>query len=308
MQFRTAFVTQRLATAALTLWIVVSAVFVMLRLSGDPVRLLLSIDARPEQVEALRRELGLDAPLPTQYARFLGELVRGNLGESLQQRRPALDVVLERLPATLELAAAAFLLAATVGPGLGLVAALRRGTPSDRLAMAFASLLQAGPPFFVGILLILLLTVRLGWLPSSGRGDPDQLVLPAITVGASLLATLARLTRSALLDTLGTDYVRTARAKGLGESVVVRRHALRTATLPLVTVAGLELGGLLSGAIVAEIVFAWPGVGRLAVDAVNSRDYQVVQASVLVIATIFVALNLLVDLSYAILDPRVRDV
>jgi ABC-type dipeptide/oligopeptide/nickel transport system permease component len=308
MQSPAQFVLQRAIRAALTLWIVVSIVFVILRLSGDPVVLLLSPDAPPDQVEALRQDLRLNQPIPVQYAQYFANLAHGDLGTSIRQRRPALSLVFERFPATLQLAVAAFVLASTVGLAVGIVSALKRNTAIDRLAMGFTSVLQSGPAFFVGIILILVFSVRLGWLPSSGRGTPKQLILPMITLSAFTMASLARLSRSALLDVLRNDYIRTARAKGLRESTIVRGHALRNAALPLVTVMGLEVGGLLTGAVITETVFAWPGIGRLAVDAVNTRDYPVVQAVVLVIAVIFVGINFIVDCSYAILDPRVRGV
>lgn len=302
------FIIQRIVRAALTLWLVVSAVFVILRLSGDPVTLLLSPEAPPEQVAALRNRLGLSEPITVQYGKYFANLARGDLGISIRQRQPALHLVLERAPATFQLATVAFVLAAVIGLSLGIVAALRRGSAWDRLAMIFTSGLQSGPTFFIGILLILLFSVRLGWLPSSGRGAPKQLILPAITLSGFTMASLARLSRSALLDVLHNDFIRTARAKGLRERAIVREHALRNAALPLITVAGLEIGGLLTGAVITETVFAWPGVGRLAVDAVSQRDYPVVQASVLFIAGIFVLVNFLVDCSYAMLDPRVRGV
>lgn len=297
---------RRFLRVLVTVWLVVTVVFVILRLSGDPVRLLLGDDATPEQVAALRRELGLDRPIPVQYARYWLALGRGDLGESLRFRRPALDLVFERLPATVRLALTAFLLS-TPGVAIGVLAALSRGGAWDRGAMAAMSALQATPSFFLGILLIFVAAVRLGWLPSSGDEGPRHVVLPAVTLGALTLASLARLTRSSLLEVLRVDYIRTARAKGLSERIVVRRHALRNAALPVVTVLGLELAELLTGTVIVETVFAWPGIGRLAVEAVTARDYPVVQASVLVVSVIFVGVNLLVDWSYVVLDPRLRD-
>jgi len=299
---------QRIVRAVLTLWLVVSVVFFILHFSGDPVALLLSDTATPAQIEALRAQLGLDQPLPIQYAKYLGSLVRGDFGNSLRQRQPAMHLVLARFPATLQLAAAAFLLAAVVGLGMGILAAVYRGRVWDRVAMVFTSIIQSGPPFFIGILLILIFSVRLGWLPSSGRGSFKQLILPAITLSGFTMASLTRLSRSALLDVFRNDYIRTARAKGLRESSILTRHALRNAALPLITVAGLELGGLLTGAVITETVFAWPGIGRLAVNSVGTRDYPVVQAAVLFIAAIFVLINFLIDCSYAMIDPRVRGV
>lgn len=299
---------RRLFRAVLTLWLVVTVVFVILRMSGDPVRLLLPDDATTGEVEALRRDLGLDQPVPVQYLKFLGNLIQGDLGHSLRFDQPALDLVLERFPATLQLALAAFLISAVFGLAIGVITALRRGTVWDRSLMALMGVLQASPSFFLGILLILFFSVRLGWLPTSGTGSPKHLILPALALGALTLASLARLTRSAVLEVLRADYVRTARSKGLAERVVVMRHAFRNAALPIVTVLGIELAVLLTGTVIIETVFAWPGIGRLAVDAVSTRDYPVVQATVLFVTIIFVVVNLAVDLSYLILDPRVRHV
>lgn len=299
---------QRMVRAVLTLWLVVSTVFVILRLSGDPVALLLSDNAPPDQIEALRDQLGLNRSIPVQYGAYFAQMVRGNLGDSIRQRQPALRLVFAKFPATLELASAALALAVTVGLSVGVLAALTQGKIWDRLAMALTSVIQSGPAFFVGIVLILVFSVRLGWLPSSGRGSFKQLILPAITLSGFTMASLARLSRSALLDVFRMEYMRTARAKGLHEPAVIFGHALRNAALPLITVLGLEVGGLLTGAVITETVFAWPGIGRLAVDSVSARDYPVVQAVVLVIAVVFVGINFLVDCSYALIDPRVRGV
>jgi len=300
-------VVPRLGRALVTLWLVVTVVFVVLRFSGDPVRLLLPSDATEAQVQALRVELGLDESIPVQYGRFVLQLVQGDLGESLRFNQPALDLVLTRFPATAQLALVAFAVAAIVGLAIGSLSAFVRGSALDRFAMAVMGFLQAAPSFFLGIMFILLFSVQLGWFPTSGYGKPSQLVLPALTLCALTLASIARITRSSLLETLRTDYVRTARSKGLSERVVWSRHALRNAALPLATMLGLELAQLLSGAVIVETVFAWPGIGRLAIDSVAARDYPVVQAAVLLIASIFVVINLLVDLSYLVLDPRTRN-
>lgn len=305
---RAGLIARRALRSVLTLWLVVTVVFVVLRLSGDPVALLLPDASPPEQRAALRRELGLDRSIPVQYGTYLANLARGDLGVSIRQRRPALDLVSARLPRTLQLAGAAFILAAPIGLGLGVLAALKTGSAWDRSTLVLTTVLQAGPPYFVGILLILCFSLRLGWLPSSGYGSPSHLVLPAIALGAFTVAGLARLTRSAVLDVLRDDYVRTARAKGLTETAIVTRHALRNAALPIVTVLGLEIGGLVTGAVIIETVFAWPGMGRLTVDAVATRDYPVVQAFVLVVSAGFVLINLLVDSSYTLLDPRIRGI
>ena len=297
----------RLGRAAVTLWLVVTVVFVILRLSGDPVGLLLPSDATQEQIRALRVELGLDESIPIQYGRFVGQLARGDLGDSLRFNQPALGLVLDRFPATAQLALVAFVVAATLGLTVGSLTAFARGSALDRLAMAVMGLLQAAPSFFLGLMFILIFSVRLGWLPTSGYGSPSQIVLPAMTLSALTLASIARITRSSLLDILRADYIRTARAKGVAERMVFLRHALRNAALPVATMLGLELAQLLTGAVIVETVFAWPGIGRLAIDSVAARDYPVVQAAVLLIAAIFVVINLLVDLSYLVLDPRTRD-
>lgn len=297
----------RFGRALLTLWLVITVVFVILRSSGDPVRLLLPPNATVLQVEALRKEFGLDQSIPVQYVKFWRELTEGNFGNSMRFNQPAMELVLDRFPATFKLAIAAFAIAALFGLGIGSLTALMRGTVFDRVALALIGILQSAPSFFLGIMFILVFSVHLQWLPTSGYGTWQQLVLPALSLSALTLASIARLTRSSLLDVLRADYVRTARAKGLGEGVIWLRHALRNASLPLVTALGLELAFLLTGAVIVETVFAWPGVGRLAVDAVSTRDYPVVQAAVFLISFIFIGVNLIVDLSYVLLDPRVGD-
>ncbi len=297
----------RLLRAVVTIWLVVTVVFVVLRFSGDPVRLLLPSDAPEAQVEQLRADLGLDQTIPVQYARFIGELVQGNLGDSLRFNQSAIGLVLDRFPATILLALTAFVIAAVVGVAIGSITAFWRGSVLDRLLMALMGLLQSAPAFFLGIMMILLFSVELGWLPTSGYGSPSQLVLPALTLSALTLASIARLTRSSLLDVLRADYIRTARAKGMTEKVVWFRHALRNTALPLTTMLGLQLAELLTGAVIVETVFAWPGIGRLAIDSVAARDYPVVQSVVLLIASLYVVINLLVDLSYLALDPRTRN-
>jgi peptide/nickel transport system permease protein len=285
---------------------VVTLVFVALRLSGDPAATMLPGDASVDELRALRQELGLDRPLALQYLRFLAAAVSGDFGSSFRHQQPALPLVLERLPATLELAFAALLLALAVALPLGIVAAIYRGRPADMLAMAFAVVGQATPYFWMGIMLILIVSVELDWLPTSGRGGLAHLVLPAVTLGTHFAAALARLTRTSMLEVLGQNYVTTARAKGLSEQVVVLAHALKNAAVPVVTLIGLQFGTLLGGAVVTETIFAWPGVGRLAVQSIFARDYPVVQAGVFVLALTFVAINLLVDLLYGLLDPRIR--
>jgi peptide/nickel transport system permease protein len=285
---------------------VVTLAFAALRLSGDPAATMLPGDASVEELVALRHQLGLDGPLWLQYVQFLGGALTGDFGTSFRHQQPALPLVLERLPATLELAGAALALAVALALPLGILAAVYRGRLLDVLAMAFAVVGQATPYFWMGIMLILVVSVELGWLPTSGRGGVERLILPAVTLGTHFAASLARLTRTSMLEVLGQQFVTTARAKGLSERSVVLAHALKNAAVPVVTLIGLQFGTLLGGAVVTETIFAWPGVGRLAVQSVFVRDYPVVQAGVFVLALTFVAINLLVDLLYGVLDPRIR--
>jgi peptide/nickel transport system permease protein len=285
---------------------VVTLVFAALRLSGDPAATMLPGDASVDELGALRRQLGLDRPLWLQYLQFLVGAVTGDFGTSFRHQQPALPLVLERLPATLELAGAALLLAVVVALPLGILAAIHRGRVLDVAAMAFAVVGQATPYFWMGIMLILVVSVELAWLPTSGRGGLERLILPAITLGTHFAASLARLTRTSMLEVFGQQFVTTARAKGLSEWSVVLGHTLKNAAVPVITLIGLQFGTLLGGAVVTETIFAWPGVGRLAVQSVFVRDYPVVQAGVFVLALTFVAINLLVDLLYGVLDPRIR--
>jgi peptide/nickel transport system permease protein len=287
-------------------------VFITMRLSGDPVQLLLR-DGNPteEDIERLRRALKLDRPLAVQYVDFVTGAVRGDFGESLRYRSPALDEVLARMPATIQLSVAAYLFALLVAIPTGIVSAVKRGGLAD-FASRFISLVGVSfPSFWLGLILILLFSVRLKWLPVSGRGDGFEesmkaLVLPAVTLGTAYAATLMRLLRSSLLEVLNQDFIRTARAKGLRDRSVLIRHALRNALIPVVTVAGLQIGFLLSGSVIVEVVFSWPGVGRLVVDSIGQRDYPIVQAAVVLLATALIVINLLVDVLYALIDPRIH--
>jgi peptide/nickel transport system permease protein len=285
---------------------VVTLVFAALRLSGDPAATMLPGDASVEELLALRRQLGLDRALWVQYLQFLAGAVTGDFGTSFRHQQPALTLVLERLPATLELAGAALLLAVSLALPLGILAAVYRGGIVDVVAMAFAVVGQATPYFWMGIMLILVVSVELAWLPTSGRGGLERLILPAVTLGTHFAASLARLTRTSMLEVFGQQFVTTARAKGLSEWNVVLGHMLKNAAVPVITLIGLQFGTLLGGAVVTETIFAWPGVGRLAVQSVFVRDYPVVQAGVFVLALTFVGINLLVDLLYGVLDPRIR--
>ena len=300
------FVARRLLHTALVTLGVVTLAFVALRLSGDPAATMLPGDASVDELRDLRHALGLDRPLHVQYVVFLGGAVRGDFGDSFRHQQPAFGLVLERLPATLELAFAALLLAVAVALPLGIVAAIYRGRAVDMLAMGFAVVGQATPYFWMGIMLILVVSVELGWLPTSGRGGWPHLILPAVTLGTHFAASLARLTRTSMLEVLGQNFVTTARAKGLGEPRVVLAHALKNAAVPVVTLIGLQFGTLLGGAVVTETIFAWPGIGRLVVEAIFNRDFPIVQGVVLVVSLAFVIVNLLVDVVYVLIDPRIR--
>jgi peptide/nickel transport system permease protein len=298
---------RQIVQAAIVLLNVSLVVFVLVRIvPGDPARLMLGMEASEEAVQAARAQFGFDRPLYVQYAQFVGGALRGDLGQSVRFRRPVGDLLRESFPATLELALAATVIALLLAVPAGIYAAVHRDGVLDRLLMAGALIGQAMPIFWLGIMLITLFSVKLGWLPTSGRGSLAQLIMPSVTLSTYVMALLARLTRSNMLDVLREQYVRTARAKGLRETVIVHKHALMSAALPIVTVLGLQVGALLSGAVVTETVFNWPGIGTLALRAIQQRDYPVVQGVVLVSAALFVLINGMVDLAYRYLDPRVR--
>ena len=302
----TTYVVRRLAQSVIVLLGISVVVFVILHLTGDPTLLMLPPDATAEEVARFRRAMGFDDPLPVQYWRFLKGVLRGDFGNSLRHDEPALALVFERMPATLELTAVALGVALVLAIPAGIVSAVFRNTVLDYVSTVVALLGQAMPTFWLGIMLILVFSVGLQALPSSGRGGAANLVLPAITLGLFTSARIMRLTRSGMLEVLGQDYVRTARAKGVGERRVVWKHALKNASIPVITIVGLELGTLLGGAVITETIFAWPGVGRLSVQAIYNRDYPLVQAAVFVLASTFVMVNLVVDLLYTHLDPRIR--
>jgi peptide/nickel transport system permease protein len=308
----TQYIIRRILQAFLVMFGVTFLVFVVMFQAGDPVILMASPDASQEEIENLRRNLGLDRPWYIQYADFLGGAVRGDFGNSLRQGQPVFDLVMERIPATLQLAVSAFVFSVVISIPVGVISATKRNSIYDNVAMGFALLGQSLPVFFLGVMLIWIFGFVFGWLPSAGRGDPDvvsrlrHLILPAITLGTFSLAQNARLVRSSLLEVLGLDYVKTARAKGISEYHVIMRHALRNALIPVVTVIGIQFGALLGGAVITETVFAWPGIGRLLIQAINQQDFPLAVGAVTIIALIFVVLNLIVDLTYGFLDPRVR--
>jgi ABC-type dipeptide/oligopeptide/nickel transport system permease component len=297
---------RRLGRAIFALWGISTIVFVVLRLSGDPAMLLLPQEASVEDVLRLRHDLGLDEPLVLQYLTFLGNTAVGNFGESLRHREPAMSLVRSHLWATMELSLAAFCIAAVVAVPLGLLAAVWPHSLGDQAVMTLTLIGQSAPTFWIGIMLILAFGLELRWFPIGGRGTLAHLVMPALTLGAFAMASIARLTRSAMLDVLQLDYINTARAKGLSDGRVLWKHALKNAAIPVVTIMGLQFGALLGGAVVTETVFSWPGIGRLAIQGIYNRDYPVVQASVFIAAAFFVMINFLVDLLYTILDPRIR--
>lgn len=299
--------TRRLLSTAIVVLGVVVLVFLLIHLiPGDPVDVMLGEAATAADREALRHQLGLDRPLAVQLGDYLSGLVQGDLGQSLQQRRPITELLAERIPATLELALAALAFTLLLALPLGLLAAVRRNSGWDRGAMAFSLLGVSIPNFWLGPLLILLFAVGLGWLPVSGRDAPGALILPALTLGLSLAAVLSRMVRSSVLEVLGEDFIRSAYARGLSTRQVLTRHALPNALLPVITVLGLQLGTLLAGAVITEVVFGWPGLGSLTIEAIQGRDYPLVQACVLLISLSYVLVNALTDLLYAGIDPRIR--
>ena len=301
------FFLRRLAILIPTVLGAITLVFFFLHMiPGDPVEVMLGETAQQADKERLREELGLNLPLHVQYGNFLIKIAHGDLGESYFYRRPAAQVIAERIPATVELALVAFVVAGLIAIPLGIIAALREGTTVDNVSVLFSLVGVSMPNFWLGPLLIILFSLKLGWFPVSGRTGLASLVLPAVTLGIALAALLSRMTRASLLERLGEDYLTVARAKGLPEWKVILKHALRNALIPVITVMGLQIGVLLSGAIITENVFAWPGVGTLLINAIEARDYPMVQGCVLLISLSYVVVNLVTDLAYALADPRIR--
>ena len=299
---------QQLLDTLIVLFGVSTLVFLLLALiPGDPVDVVLGESAHAADRTAMREALGLDRPLVQRWGLFYADLARGDLGESLVRRQPVADLLLQRLPATLQLAAAAFLLVLFTAMPLGILAARFRGRWPDRMAQGIALIGVSIPNFWLGPLLVLLFSIGLGWTPVSGNVEPGSLILPAVTLGLSMAAITTRMVRSSLLETVSQPFVRTAYCKGLGETSVMLRHSLPNAMLPVITILGLQLGSLLAGAVITEVVFAWPGIGSLLVDAIRQRDYPLVQGIVLFIALSYVLVNRLSDLLSAWLDPRIRD-
>ena len=296
----------RLLRALITIFLVLSFAFVILRLSGDPAMLIMSPDAPPEALEAFRRGWGLDAPLWKQYLGFFMNLLQGNFGQSMRDSSPAMDLVIERIPATLAITLPAFALKLLIGIPAGVFAALHRNSLADRLVMSLSVAGYTIPSFVLGLVLVLIFAVGLGWLPSGGNLTWQHAILPIVTLSLGGAAVLARFTRSAMLEVMGQPYIRTASAKGLLWRHVVRGHALPNAAIPTVTVVGFMVGSLIAGAVVVESVYSWPGAGRLLVSAVANRDLAVVQCLLLLVAATMVSANLLVDALYGLIDPRLR--
>ncbi len=301
------FLLSRLASALIVVLGVSCLVFFFIHMvPGDPVEVMLGESAQPADREALRQSLGLDQPILVQMGHYFGNLLQFNLGTSLYSQRPITDMLLERMPATAQLACASLLVAVLIAFPLGVLAAVRKGSHWDQGAMGLSLVGVSVPNFLMGPILILVFSLWLGWFPVSGRNGIESLILPALTLGSAMAAILSRMVRATLLETLNEDYIRTARAKGLNESVVVWKHAMRNALLPVITLLGLQLGVLLGGAVITEVVFSWPGLGSLTIEAIQKRDYPVVQACVLLISLTYVVVNTLTDLVYGWLDPRVR--
>ena len=301
------YISIRLLFALPALWLILTMVFLLAHIvPGDPVAQMLGEGARADDLTQLRHALGLDLPLPVQYGRYLTGVAHGNLGESFRFQQPVLKVVAEHYPATLELAVVALLICALIGIPAGVLAAHKRGERTDHAVAVLTLFGLSVPNFALGPVLILLFSVVLGWLPVSGRGGVSHLILPAFTLGAALAAILTRMVRTSVIEELSADYVRTARSKGVSESGVLFRHALRNALIPILTILGLQFGTLLAGTIVTESIFSWPGIGRLAVQAIGARDYPLLQGCILLIAVSYVVVNLLTDFIYAVVDPRVR--
>jgi peptide/nickel transport system permease protein len=302
----TRFFISRLLQALFAIFVAVSVVFVLTRVTGDPVLLFLPQDVAPRDIEAFRQRLGFDRPVYEQYWRFLWDAAQGDFGNSLRYNEPAFRLVLERVPNTLQLGLCALIVTAIISVPLGIIAAVHRGGLIDRVIITVISIGQAVPGFWLGLILIWVFSVQLGWLPTSGRGTWQHFVLPTLTLTAFSASRIARVTRTSILEVLRLDYIRTARSKGLTNQRVLSKHVLKNASIPIVTVFGLDAGALLGGAVVAETIFAWPGMGRYLVDALLARDFPIVIVGVLLTSALYLTINLVVDVAYAWLDPRIK--
>ncbi len=300
------YVLNRLVQALAVIWLVSVFVFILARLSGDPLALLVPAEATKQEMEEIKKQYGFDKPLYDQYWIFISRALKGDLGNSLRMRQPALDLYFQKLPATLELAGASFFLAILVGLPVGVFSAIKPGGKMDRFGKILALLGQSTPAFWVGIMIILLLSVNWKLLPAGGRDEITSLLMPAFTLGWYSMAAMTRLTRSGMLDVLDSEYIKLARIKGVPEILVIIKHAFKNAAIPILTFMSLQLIILLSGSIIVEVIFAWPGIGTLAVNAIFARDYPVIQTIVLITSVLYILTNLGVDILYAVLDPRIR--
>ena len=300
------FIATKVLRAIITLWMVVSFIFIILRVSGDPTDTMLPDDADAEMIEYYEQEWGLDRPLPEQYLLYFVSVFRGNLGISFKDDRDAVEVVTERIPMTLRLGLASLIFGLCFGIPLGIYAALHRNSLADRLAMGLAVFGYAIPNFFLGILLILLFSLTLGWLPSSGSATGWHMIMPVITLGTGGAGSLARFSRSAMLEVMNQAYMRTSRAKGVPRLRRIIVHAIPNAAIPVVTVLGFKIGGLISGSLITESIFAWPGVGRVAVEAVNQNDFMLITGTVFIFTFLYLVMSLVADILYTIVDPRIR--
>jgi peptide/nickel transport system permease protein len=300
-----AYIARRFLQSLVVILGVIIITFLISRVLGDPVALLLPPEATPEQRAYLTKDLGLDRPLYIQLVVYVSKVARGDFGLSFRHQEPAMKLLLDRIPASLYLSLIATLISVSIALPLGIISAIKRGTIFDQIGMSLALLGQSIPAFWAGIMMILLFAVKLGWFPPSGYGGPKHVILPAVTLALFFSAATARLTRSSILDVLDMDYVRYARLKGVPEFIVIMRHVLRNAFITILNIVALQLGLLLGGAVITEFIFSWPGIGRLSLDAIYNRDYPVIQATVVVAASFFVVINLLVDIIYSATDPRV---
>jgi peptide/nickel transport system permease protein len=280
--------------------------FSLTHLTGDPVMLMVSMDTPIEQIEQLRHQMGFDLPLYVQFKNYILGLLQLELGNSIRYDQPVFDLIMERFPATLQLAVTSLILALIIGIPIGIISAIKKNSISDYIVSLFSLFGQSVAPFWLGLMLILLFSVKLNWLPSSGKGSLEQLILPSLTLGLYFTASVARLTRSGMLEIMQSDYIRTARAKGLAKFIVINKHALKNSLIPVVTMIGIQFGGLLGGAVVTEMIFSWPGLGRMIIQAIYNRDFPLVQGAMLFIATGFILINITVDVIYRFLDPRMK--
>jgi peptide/nickel transport system permease protein len=297
---------KRLGHAVIVIIGVTIAVFLITRMTGDPVRLMAPLDASAKDIELLRTQLGFNRPLPVQFLEYLKGVAVLDFGDSLRHRQPAMIMVFERMPATIQLTLVAIVMAILVAVPAGVIGATRKGSIADAVGTLLALLGQSMPVYWLGILLIIVFGVQLKWLPAGGKSDWTSFILPAATLAAFTAASIMRMLRSGMLEVMTQDFIRTARAKGIAERYVLYKHALRNALIPVVTVIGLQMGALLSGSVITETIYAWPGVGRFVVQAINNRDFFVVQAAVFLFALIIVVINLATDVLYSLLDPRIR--